>query len=103
GDDDDGDRDRIHAGLVAALNEDDVFTDEQADCLADHIIDDLGEDRLKGVDFSADEPPAEIEDDLFDAAQTGMAECEIDMFGSDGGEDVTDDGATDDAATDDGS
>ncbi|MGV3757944.1 MAG: DUF2510 domain-containing protein [Actinomycetota bacterium] len=100
GGDDDDDRERIHAGLVSAFNEDDTFTDAQADCLADHIIDELGEDRLKDVDFSADDPPADLEDDLFAAADSGLEACEIDMFGTDGG---TDDGATDDGATDDGS
>lgn len=107
GGDDDSDRDRIRAGLISALNEDGDFTDEEAGCMADHLIDEIGEDKLEGVDFTADEPPAEIEDEFFAAAFSAMSECDIDMGGfggDDGGTDdgSADDGMTDDSATDDG-
>jgi len=102
GSDDDGDRDELRAEIISVLNEDGDLTDGQAECLADHMIDELGEERLEGVDFSADEPPAELEDDFTDAAFSGLEECDIDLSEVAGGEDEpTDDGATDDTATDD--
>lgn len=101
GGDDDDDRDRIRAGLISALNEDGDFTDEEAGCLADSLIDDLGEDNLKDVDFTADEPPAEIEDEFYAAAFSAMSECDIDMGAFDGGDDFGDDDLGGDDATDD--
>lgn len=104
GGDDDGDREEIRAGIISVLNEDGELTDEQAGCLADHMIDELGEDRLEGVDFSADEPPPELEGDFTDAAFSGLEECDIELSEVAGGDDEpTDDGGSDDTATDDGS
>jgi len=100
--DDDGDQDELRAEIISVLNEDGELTDAQAECLAEHMIDELGEDRLEGVDFSADEPPAELEDDFTAAAFSGLEGCEIDMSELAGGDDEATDGTTDDTATDDG-
>ncbi|MET0728702.1 MAG: DUF2510 domain-containing protein [Acidimicrobiales bacterium] len=89
GGDDDDERDRIHAELVASISEEGGLSDADADCFADHLIDEIGVDRLKDVDFDADEPPADLEDDLTAASFSGLEACNIDA-GSDG-EDGSDD------------
>ena len=66
GDDDDSD---VRGQLASQLSEqaDEAgadISDDDAECLADSIIDELGEDAFEGVDFNADEPPAEIEEAL---------------------------------------
>lgn len=85
GGDDGGDRDRIHADMVAQLQNESDLSDSQADCIADAIIDDLGTERLKDVDFSADEPPDDLADDYFSAAMDSLETCNIDPseFGGD--------------------
>lgn len=78
GGDDKGDRDRIHADMVSQLQDNNDLSDDQAGCIADAIIDDLGTERLKDVDFSADEPPDELADDYFSAAVDSLDTCNID-------------------------
>ena len=55
---------------------DDGFDKETADCFADLVIDEVGLEELKDVDLSADEPPAEIEDEIITAAQRLPDECD---------------------------
>lgn len=79
GDDDGGDRDRIRAELASAIQSSRDVTDDQADCLADHVIDEIGEDRLEGVDFSAEGPPEDLRDDYLAAVESN--DCGVDPDG----------------------
>ena len=82
GDDDGG---NVRTQLAAQFRANSGLTGDQADCVADHVVDEMGADRLDGVDFSADEPPEEIADDLFAAAAGSVEACDIDPadFGDD--------------------
>jgi len=82
-DDDDGDdRDRIRAEMVALMTDGGIDRDD-AGCVADRMIDDLGVGRLRDVDFDADRPPADLEDDFEAAAADAMAECGVFDLGDD--------------------
>jgi hypothetical protein len=90
GGDDDGDD--VRAQLAAQLRSGSELSASQADCVADHVVDEMGEDSFEGVDFSAEEPPEEIADDLFAAAFESLEACDIDPAdfsggGTDGGDD----------------
>jgi hypothetical protein len=76
GGDDDGDD--VRTQLAAQFRATSGLTDDQADCVADHVVDEIGADRFEGVDFSADEPPEELADDLFAAAAGSVGACDID-------------------------
>jgi hypothetical protein len=52
---------------------------KEADCLAGELIDEMGADKLKDVDFSAEDPPAAIADDLNDAFVAAIPKCKIDL------------------------
>lgn len=98
GDDDDGnDRDRIHGELTSTLQDEADLSARDSRCVADFIIDELGEDTLADVDFDADEPPAEIYDDFFEAMGDGMIDCEVSGFDLDLPDDTD---TTDDTADD---
>ena len=90
GGDDDDDRSRIHSALTSELRDEGDLTDVQADCVADHIIDEVGVDKLKDVDFSDDDPPAALADELGDAAFSSISECDIDLNQGEG-DDADDD------------
>jgi len=77
-DDGDSDRDRIRAAMAAEMTASGDVSQEQADCLANAVIDDLGTDKLKDVDFSADEPPAEIADALSTSVIGSLEACNVD-------------------------
>ncbi len=53
--------------------------DETADCFAGVIVDEIGADRLEDVDFSAEEPPAGLEEDFSAAAIKALEECDLDL------------------------
>lgn len=78
GGDDGGGEDDIRAQLASQLRGGSGLSHEQAECVADAVIDDLGADRFDGVDFGADEPPPELADDLFTAAFDSFERCDID-------------------------
>jgi hypothetical protein len=75
---DDDDADSVRTQMAAQFRANSELTGDQADCVADHVVDELGVDRLEGVDFTADEPPEEIADDLFAAAVDSLEPCDID-------------------------
>jgi hypothetical protein len=82
GDDKDSD---VRTQLAAQFRANSELSNDQADCIADNVVDELGADRFDGVDFSADEPPASLADDLFAAATASFEKCDIDPsdFGGD--------------------
>jgi hypothetical protein len=57
------------------------FTEDQAECSADILIEVVGEDDLKDIDFSADEPPEELADAFAKAGSRIVADCDIDLSG----------------------
>jgi len=57
---------------------------DQADCFADVVVDELGVDNVRDVDFSADEPPKGQEEEFAAAAVKAIAACEIDLSKLDG-------------------
>ncbi len=96
GGDDDDDASEVRAELAAQFRGSSDLSDEQADCVADHVVDEIGADRFEDVDFDADEPPADLADDLFAAATGSLEACDIDPadFAGTGDDDkpVDDDG-----------
>lgn len=70
--------DSVRTQLAAQFRANSELSDDQADCVADHVVDEMGEDSFEGVDFSAEEPPDEIADDLFAAAFDSLESCDID-------------------------
>lgn len=94
GGDDDGDRDRIRGEMAAQIRSDSDLTNAQAECMADAIIDEIGTERLKDVDFSADDPPEDLADDFFKAALASLEKCNVDesLFGEGDSSDTTDGG-----------
>lgn len=95
GGDDDGDRDRIRGEMAAQIRSDSDLTNAQAECMADAIIDEIGTERLKDVDFSADDPPEGLADDFFKAALASLEKCNVDesLFGEGDSSDTTDESA----------
>lgn len=57
---------------------------DAADCFADVIVDEIGADKLNDVDFSAEQPPADLADELTSAAAKATDECELDLSSLDG-------------------
>lgn len=51
---------------------------DAAGCFAEILIDDVGADVLKDVDFSSEEPPPALAEDLAAAAIRAEADCDID-------------------------
>jgi hypothetical protein len=55
------DKSDVRALLASKLqDEEDTLSGDQADCVADLLVDEAGEDAFKDVDFSADDPPEEF-------------------------------------------
>jgi hypothetical protein len=66
-------KDKVAAQLV-----DEGLAREDADCFADVVVDEMGVDGVKDVDFSAERPTATQEEDLGAAAAKGLSDCDID-------------------------
>lgn len=52
--------------------------DEAATCFAEVIVDEIGAEALKDIDFSAEEPPEELQEEFASAAVTALGTCDID-------------------------
>lgn len=77
-----GGGDRSEADIKTELSESlqsgvDDLDAEAADCFAQLVIDEVGLDALRDVDLSADQPPAEIQDDITAAATRAAEECDL--------------------------
>ena len=55
------------------------FTEAQAECSAEILIDVVGADELEDIDFSDDAPPVELADAFAEAGQQIAADCDIDL------------------------
>ena len=100
-DDDDGDAGAIADRISATLQEDLDMESGPADCIGEHIVDEIGAARLQDVDFDAEEAPADLEDDFNSAFEDAIGACDLspsDLGSADGGDDGGDEG--DDASGD---
>jgi hypothetical protein len=90
GDDDESD---IRAQLASALQRDTELSPSDAECVADFFVDDLGEDAFEGVDFTAADPPEELQSAFVESGFKAVEECDLDASAF-GGEtpDTSDDG-----------
>lgn len=48
-----------------------------AECFAGEIVDEVGADKVKDVDFSAKEPDAAVADDIAAAAAKAISVCDL--------------------------
>jgi hypothetical protein len=72
------DRGELVDELSATLQEDDNgLTDDEADCVAGVIVDEVGVDTLKDVDLSADTPPEDLQEEIAAAWDLTPEECDI--------------------------
>jgi hypothetical protein len=94
GDDDDSGSEAISTRLADSLQDGTPgLADDDADCLADHIVDEIGSDRLEGVDFDAENAPTgDVGTDFVEAYADATQECDVNPDGSSGAGD--DDGTT---------
>jgi hypothetical protein len=104
GDDDDGGGDlqtrianQIREGGQSGLDQ------EEAECLAGELIDEVGADKLERVDFTAEAPPEDIADEINDAFVAAIPTCDIELGGSADERDEGDTGSPDDTEPGDGS
>lgn len=75
--------DREPADLAADLSEELqegrlALAPDDADCVAEVLVDEVGAEELEDVDLSADEPPADLAEQLTAAALTATERCELD-------------------------
>ncbi len=93
-DDDDSGSAAISTRLADSLQDGTPgLADDDADCLADRIVDQIGSDRLEGVDFDAERAPTgDVGPDFVEAYADAVRECDVNPDGS--SSDATDDGST---------
>lgn len=86
-----GDDKDVRAQLASKLREEESsLSGSQAECVADLIVDEAGEDAFADTDWDAADPPPELIGALLDVGLTRLAdECEIssDTFGAGGSDD----------------
>ena len=63
--------------LSEALQRNGSFEEDAADCYADIVIEELGIERVRDVEMSADEPPAALAELTAEATQRADEECEL--------------------------
>jgi hypothetical protein len=69
---------------VAAQMVERGFNDQQADCFANIVVDQLGAENVKDLDFSKDDPPAGQEEEYAAAAIKALTDCDVDLSSLDG-------------------
>lgn len=80
----DDDPEDLQADLSEDIQTSLDLNEAQADCFADLLVEEIGAEDLQDVDFSADEPPAGMEEQLTAAARAAIDECDIDPAASGG-------------------
>ncbi len=63
---------------LAEQFEDDGLDADASDCFAGVLVDEIGAEELADVDFSAEAPPEELQDDFAQAAAVAIERCDID-------------------------
>jgi hypothetical protein len=76
-DEDDGDAGAIADRISSTLQEDLDMESGPADCIGEHIVDEIGAARLQDVDFDAEEAPADLEDDFNSAFEDAIGACDL--------------------------
>jgi hypothetical protein len=92
GSDDDSD---VRAQMASAIENDTDLSASQAECVADLIVDEAGEDTFADTDFTAEDPPDEFVEAFVKIGIDEVLEaCDLDeaAFGSDGSTDSSDGG-----------
>jgi len=85
GDSDGGSSDAdIKDRIAEQLGEGGALDADTAECFADVIVDEIGADKLNDVDFSAEEPPAELQEEFAGAAVKAIDACDLDLSSIDG-------------------
>ncbi len=88
GDDDDGGggggRDALISSIADEISADGSVSDEDAECVAESIVDEVGADRL--IDMGLDNPDADFDElpeedsgEILDAVFGAMSDCDIDI------------------------
>jgi hypothetical protein len=85
----DDDKKDVRAQLASTLEREADLSQSDAECVADFFVDDLGEDAFKGVDFSAEDPPDELQEAFVESGFKAVEECDLDASAF-GGSDTTD-------------
>ena len=68
----------VREDLASALQKgDDALTEDQAECYAKLIVDEIGAKEVNDVSFSAKEPSDELAAELATVAQTARTKCNI--------------------------
>jgi hypothetical protein len=67
----------IKAQLVESYQDGAGYSDEQAGCYADIVIDEIGIERLRDVDLAAEAPTGALRDDISAAAIRAEDECDL--------------------------
>lgn len=66
---------------IAAQLEESGLSEDAASCAAKVVVEEIGAEELQDVDFSAEEPPADLEEQITAAALAAIDECQL---GTDG-------------------
>lgn len=68
----------VREDLASALQKgDDALTEDQAECYAKLIVDEIGAEKVNDVSFTAKEPSDELAEELAAVARTARTECNI--------------------------
>jgi len=67
-------RDDLTEDLQSTLG----LSKDDADCFAGVLVDEVGAEELAAVDFTADEPPEDLAEEISAAALSAVEDCEID-------------------------
>lgn len=97
GNDDDSTSNEVADRIVASLDKSQPeISKKDASCMADRIVDEVGADRLKDVDWDSDTtPPGKLGSDITDAYAKAFSKCNVSPSGSDGGSNTTDSDSSD--------
>ena len=71
--------DEVQADLAEELQAQLALDEEQADCFAGVLVDEIGADELQDIDFTAQEPPAGMQEEFTAAAALAIDTCDIDI------------------------
>ena len=69
----------VQADLAEELQAQLALDEEQADCFAEVLVDEIGAEELQDIDFTAQEPPTGMEEEFTAAATIAIDTCDIDV------------------------
>ena len=74
----------VQADLAEELRAQLDLDEEQSDCFAEVLVEEIGAEELQDVDFTAQEPPEGMEEELTAAATIAIDTCDIDVSAAGG-------------------